>query len=109
MEVSDDLVAELLGCKHRFCSFKYQLYWPSTSKADPHYAQRTGLKPPAGGEWVGADASWCDYTGIGFCKIAPECRVGALAESHWSHLDTAISHACVGRVHLHGEVAHYHW
>lgn len=110
MEVSDDLIASLLGCPEPFCTWAYALYFPSTSRPEPHYAQRVGLKPPAGGDWVSEGESWCHYTGIGFCKIAPEVRVRPLESCHWSHLDVSVAKACDGRVHIHWpEVEHDHW
>lgn len=95
--VDDDLIQTLVDCKWRLATYAYPLHWPSTHRVEPHFAQRTGLLPPAGGEWINEGDEWCDYTGIGFCKIAPEVRVGALEETHWSHLDASVSKAIVGR------------
>ena len=108
VEISDELVDQIVSCKYPLATWAYQLYWPSVH-GPSHYAQRTGLLPPAGGDWVTEGVEWCDYTGIGFCKIAPECRLFPLEESHWSHLDGAVSKAVVGRWRiLWPEVAHYH-
>ena len=101
MECSDDLIAELVDCPEPLCSHAYELFWPSTHKPVPHYAHRTGPQPPAGGEWVSEGDEWADFTGIGFCKIAPEARVRPLVESSWQHVDMAVNKAVEGRFHLH--------
>lgn len=109
---TDDLIAELLACPHPKCSYAYLLYWVSTGAAVPHFAQREGPQPPAGGRWISPGEEWCDYTGIGLIKVEPAARVRPLAESPWQHLDIQVSAATSGRWHVHwgdGQgVAHHH-
>jgi len=115
IEATDDLVQDLLDCPFSLCSFRYNLYWPSTSKPTPQYAQRAD--PPANcaprskylGTPVDDSAEFADFSGLGFVKISPECRVGVLSECHWAHCDIECNAAIVGRWHLHGEVVHDHY
>jgi hypothetical protein len=107
MEVSDELIQQLLDCPHPLCTFAYKLYWPSTHQAQPHYAQRDG--GPNYGEWIKEGVECCGFSGIGLCKIAPEARACPLADSHWSTVDCAISRSTEGDWHVHWpEVEHYH-
>lgn len=108
MEWSNRLVDDLIACPHAACTHAYMLYRPSTGGA-PHYAQRVGLQPPAGGRWITANETWCDYTGIGFCKVERSARTRSLSETHWKFLDITVSAALNVRWHVHWpEVAHHH-
>jgi hypothetical protein len=115
-ECSDDLIQELLDCPEPLCSHAYTLFMPSTGGL-PHYAHRTGPKPPAGGEWIKQGDEWADFGGIGFCKITPQARVRPLAQSSWQVVDCAISKATDARWHVHWQqgpsgpvgVEHYHY
>jgi hypothetical protein len=112
----DGRIAELYESKWPLATVPYLLHWPSTHKPSPQYAQRHN--PPANcrrenlylGAPISEGVEWCEFSGLGLVKIAPECRVGALAESHWSHLDCAVSAAIVGRWRvLWPEVEHDHY
>lgn len=106
MECSDDLIGQIVACKHRKCSWAYLLYWASTHQP-PHYAHRNG--GPAAGRWVSEGEEWATFGGIGLCKLTSETRVFGLTESHWSLLDTQVSACSVGNWHLHWPaVEHYH-
>jgi hypothetical protein len=106
MEVSDELIQGLLDCPHPMCSWAYWLGLPS---GGPHWAHRTGRKPPCGGVWVETGDEWADYGGIGFCKITPDARVRPLPEQTWQFVDIAVFEATDVRVHVHWPaVEHYH-
>jgi hypothetical protein len=117
MEVSDELIQSLLDCPHGLCSWAYWLGIPS---GGPHWAHRTGRKPPCGGVWVETGDEWADYGGIGFCKITPEARVRPLAKAWdaeleawrphtWQSVDVAVFASIDVRVHLHWPaVEHQH-
>lgn len=105
-EVSDELVQGLLDCPHSLCAWAYLLHMPSTGGAS-HYAQRDG--GPNYGDWIKPGVRWCGFSGIGFCKIAPEARVRSLAESPWQIVDCAISRATDGDWHVHWPaIDHFH-
>jgi hypothetical protein len=101
MECSDTLIQELLDCPEPLCTHAYTLYLPSVGAGPPHYAQRTGPKPPAGGEWLNGGEEWCDFTGIGFCKITPRARVAPLERVSWQTVDCSVALATEGRWHVH--------
>jgi hypothetical protein len=114
MQVDDDLIQQLLDCPEPFCSWSYWLGLPS---GGPHWAHRTGLKPPCGGVWIETGDEWADFGGIGFCKIEPSARVRPLEETDWTGVDCAVSRATDCRVHVHWKrdeggqcvgVEHYH-
>lgn len=115
MEVSDDLIQTLLDCD---CTFGSWAYWLGLPSGGPHWAHRTGRKPPCGGAWIETGDEWADFGGIGFCKITPEARVRALPESTWQFVDIAVFQAVDERCHMHwqadadgnpaGGVEHYH-
>jgi hypothetical protein len=106
MEVSDELIQGLLDCPEPMCSWAYWLGIPS---GGPHWAHRTGRKPPCGGVWVQEGDEWADYGGIGFCKITPEARVRPLPEQTWQFVDIAVAEATDLRWHLHWPaVGHSH-
>ena len=117
--VDDDIVQSLLDCKFKMCTVAHSLFWPSTHRPEPQYAQRHN--PPANckrenlylGTPIERGQEWCDFTAIGCCKMHPEVRVGALAESHWSHVDISVTAACSGRWHVHwladGREIHDHY
>lgn len=106
MEVSDGLIQGLLDCPQPMCSWAYWLGIPS---GGPHWAHRTGKKPPCGGMWVETGDEWADYGGIGFCKITPEARVRPLPEQTWQFVDIAVAEATDLRWHLHWPaVGHSH-
>lgn len=117
MECSDGLIQALIDDPHPLATFAYPLYWASTGKPDPQYAQRVGEFPPDR-KYLGTPISegdeWADYSGIGLCKIAPEARLelipyGDEPESHWQHVDMAVNAAVKGRWHvLWPEVDHRH-
>jgi hypothetical protein len=104
MECSDGLIRGLLDCYAPFCTYAYRLH-----HIGGKWAQSVGPKPPAVGEWIAKGEEWCDYTGIGFCKVTAKARVRPLAESNWETVDIAIAKATDVRVHVHWpEVEHYH-
>lgn len=110
MECSDELIQELLDCPHPLCTHAYLLYWPSTHQAQPHYAQRHGGTNY--GDWIKQGEEWCDFSGIGFCKIVPQARVRPLVDSHWSIVDCAVTNATDAHWHVHWKngvgVEHWH-
>lgn len=113
MEVSDDLIARLLAEPHPLVSFAYPLYWVSTGKGEPQYAQRVGDFPPDRkylGTPVREGDAWADFTGIGLCKISPQARQhGPPRQASWQHVDMAVNAAISGRWRvLWPEVAHFH-
>jgi hypothetical protein len=106
MECSDELIEGLLDCPEPMCSWAY---WLSIPSGGPHWAHRTGLKPPCGGIWVETGDEWADYGGIGFCKITPEARVRPLPEQTWQFVDIAVAEATDLQWHLHWPtVEHFH-
>jgi hypothetical protein len=98
MEVSDDLIQTLLDCD---CAFGTWAYWLGIPSGGPHWAHRTGKKPPCGGVWIETGDEWADYGGIGFCKITPQARVRPLPEQSWQFVDIAVFQAVDERVHVH--------
>ncbi len=109
MACTDELVENLLDCPQPACTWAYALHWASTHD-DEHYAQRR-----ASGFWVAENEPWCQFTGIGLCKIAAEVRAplvsfGGDSETHWQHVDIAANSAVVGDWHIHWpEVEHAHY
>lgn len=111
MEVSDDLIGELLGCPHSLCTHAYTLYWASTGR-DAHYAHRPLGKPS---EWAQPGDEWAEYTGIGFCKLTPDGRLPQLVNQvtpqpcHWAHVDQCVKLSVTGPFHIHWPgVDHHH-
>jgi hypothetical protein len=112
---TDEQITELLDCPHPFCVFAYLLHIPSTG-GPSHYAQRHGGTNY--GEWIEQGEEWCDFSGIGLCKIKPEARVRRLESSSWQEVDCRISDATDCKVHVHWKrdeqgnptgIAHHHY
>lgn len=115
MEFSDDLVGELLACKHPLCAFPYQVY-PTMMG---HYIYCATTTPPrADGKiseprWVQPGDEWAVWSSIGFCKITPEARPVRLDKQFWQWLEHSINRVVTGNAglqwHLHwSEIKHYH-
>lgn len=111
MEVSDELITRLLEHPAPLATYAYILHWVSTHRPAA-FAQRAGSFPAARkylGTPIGEGEQWCDFTGIGFCKIAPEARSRPLQESSWQHVDMAVNAAVDARWQvLWPEVEHFH-
>jgi len=105
MQVSDELINQLLADPNPLVTFAYQLFWVSTGKAAPEYAQRVSDFLPADvppdrkylGQAVHEGDMWADFSGLGLCKIAYGARCQTLTESSWQHLDIAVNAAIKGR------------
>lgn len=106
VEVSSALVADLVGCVHPLCTHAYRVW--DLPYREPFYAQRRG-------GWIEAQDRWCDWSGPGFAKMAPEVRRGRLQRVTWPQVEVAVNDAVVPPVgsavrwHVHWpEVEHYH-
>lgn len=111
MEVSDDLIGRLLDEPVPLATYAYTLHWVSTHRAAA-FAQRTGSFP-AGRRYLGQPirdgAGFCDFSGLGFCKIDPTARVRPLEESSWQTVDMAVDAAIDARwTVLWPEIEHHH-
>jgi hypothetical protein len=109
-DFTDAPVVDLLACPHPLCSHAYLMHIPYE-----HYAHGWASDVPAfreraqGVRWIEQGDEWADYSGIGFCKITPEARVGPLRETEWNGLEMSVN-ACVrGPWHLHWpSILHHH-
>lgn len=98
VECSDELIQQLLDCD---CMLGSWAYWLGIPSGGPHWAHRTGKKPPCGGVWIETGDDWADYGGVGFCKITPQARVRPLPEQTWQFVDIAVAEATDLRWHIH--------
>lgn len=111
MECSDALLERIFEHPSPLATYAYQLHWVSSHKPSA-YCQRMGDFPPETrylGSPISEGDEWCDFTGIGFCKIAPEARCEPLRASSWQFVDIAVNAAVSGRwAVLWPEVEHFH-
>lgn len=109
MEDTPALVLDLLACPQPLCTYAYLLYEPTTREAEPHYAQ-SSVWMAEGGHWIARGVEWCEWSGIGFCKVERGVRrEGPLARQPWMGVEIAVNEAVRGPWHVHWpEVEHYH-
>lgn len=100
MEVTDDLITQLVDCPHPLCAYPY-LVCPG---ATPVYAHR------ADGLIGTPDIEWADWAAPGFCKISAPGRAGRLLPRHpWWGVEESINASIKTRWHLHWPaIAHFH-
>jgi hypothetical protein len=62
------------------------------------------------GFWITEGIERAAYSGIGFCKIAPEARVRPLERDTWRGLEWQVNAATEGDWHVHWEpIEHHHY
>lgn len=116
MQCTDALIDELLSCPHPVCTHAYQMHIPRTYWA--HNVSLTGARPSGlalsqytarGIRWVAPGDVWADFSGIGFCKIAREARMGCLRRDVWRGVEVSVNAAISTRWHVHWPgVEHHH-
>lgn len=123
VQFDDALVDDLLACPHPLCAHAYKIHTPREFIA--YNASDVGWHPPIdslsrytarGFHWLEPGEEWADFGSIGFCKITPEARFGALRKDGWTHVEHSVNAAVCERWHVHwrdGEsgptgIEHYH-
>ena len=109
MEYSDDLARELEACPEPLCTHAYRMYLPRVYWAHGYAPDDARRLTGEGIQWAVQGAERCDWSAIGFCKIAPEARTAPLARTEWPGVETSVNNAITGTWHIHWPgVAHYH-
>lgn len=96
-EFSPALTEELLSCPQPLCTHAYRLYVPVKCWAHGRIVNAQTWSC----EWVQQGAEFAEFSGIGFCKIAPEARTGPLARRPWRELERSVHEAVEGPWHIH--------
>jgi hypothetical protein len=97
MQVNADLLMDLLSCPQPLCSHAYRMYLPREYWAHGRVVNATTLTI----DWCERGDLFAEYSGIGFCKIAPEARSGPLVRRPWPELEQAVNASVRGLWHLH--------
>ena len=108
-EFSQSLVSALLACSHPLCTHAYRMHVPRSHWAHGWAPQDARRERGERVQWIERGEEWADYSAIGFCKIAPEARIGPLAHCEWPGVELAVNNATAGLWHVHWPgVAHHH-
>lgn len=105
VEISDDLIADLLDCPHPLCAHPYLVYAVSGIHDAPAYPFCVTNPGP----WVTEGTEWAAWGAPGFMKVTPQGRYGPLPVRHWLGVEAAVNARLTCRWHLHWPaVEHYH-
>lgn len=109
MQVSESLILGLLACPHPLCTHAYGMHLPIESYAHGWVADES-RGSGMGVEWIAHGEEWANWSGIGFCKVAPGVRTGThLARNEWPGVETSVNNAITGLWHVHWPaINHYH-
>jgi hypothetical protein len=114
MEITDDLIAELLDCPKELCAAAYRSHWIATGHPEGRIACGNGSRFTTC-TYHEDGQEFAEWSAIGAAKIGHGARIGPLRREPWQLLELAVEDAVARPWHIHWgprgteALRHHHW